>query len=84
MLSSKQQVFDQEAAIYNEGLKAPGYKDKIKYIPSVPNQRRNVIRFNPPFHEDVFTPIGEKFLKLIRKHFKKGTELGKLFNSSIM
>ena len=88
MLSSNQQVFEQEAQIYNEGLKVAGYKEKIKFIPPVPNQRkgnrrkRNVIWFNPPFHEDVSTPIGEKFLKLIRKHFKKGTELGKLFNSS--
>ena len=27
-------------------------------------------------------PTGENFIKLIKKHFKKGTEMGKLFNSS--
>ena len=90
MLSSYEQVFEQEAANYNEGLKAAGYQQMIRYIPQDPqqggrsrrNRRRNVIWFNPPFHEDVSTPIGENFIKLIKKHFKKGTEMGRLFNSS--
>ena len=90
MLSSNREVFEQEAAIYNEGLKAAGYQQMIRYIPQDPqqggrsrrNRRRNVIWFNPPFHEDVSTPIGENFIKLIKKHFKKGTEMGRLFNSS--
>ena len=38
MLSSNQEVFEQEAAIYNEGLKAAGYQQMIRYIPQDPQQ----------------------------------------------
>ena len=90
MLSSNEEVFEQETAVYNEGLKAAGYQQMIKYIPPDPqqgdrsgrNRKRNVIWFNPPFHEDVSTHIGENFIKLVSKHFKKGMEMGELFNSS--
>ena len=33
MLSSNEEVFEQETAVYNEGLKAAGYQQMIKYIP---------------------------------------------------
>ena len=38
MLSSNEEVFEQEAAIYNEGLKAAGYQQMIRYIPQDPQQ----------------------------------------------
>ena len=31
-LSSNEQIFNQEANLYNEGLKQAGYKEKIKYV----------------------------------------------------
>ena len=87
MLSSNEQVFNQEAYIYNEGLKQSGYNDKIHYIPpTVDNNRvnrrrkRNVIYFCPPWNDALKTNLGKKFLALIDKHFKKNTFLGKLFN----
>ena len=87
MLSSNEQVFNQEAYIYNEGLKQAGYDDKIQYIPpTVGNNRvnrkrkRNVIYFCPPWNDALKTNLGKKFLALIDKHFKKNTFLGKLFN----
>ena len=82
MLSSNQQVFEQEAQIYNEGLKVAGYKEKIKFIPPVPNQRkgnrrkRNVIWFNPPFSLNVKTNIGKEFLQFkFLNQFKNGLKL---------
>ena len=33
MLSSNQDIFDQEAPIYNEGLRLAGYNEQIQYIP---------------------------------------------------
>ena len=39
MLSSNEQVFNQESAVYNKGLRLAGYKDKVSYIPETGNQK---------------------------------------------
>ena len=90
ILSSNEEVFNQEAYIYNEGLKQAGYNDKIRYMPTTPDdvnrqankrrRKRNVIYFCPPWNDALKTNLGQKFLALIDKHFKKNTFLGKLFN----
>ena len=93
MLSSNQEIFNQESNIYNEGLRLAGYNDKISYIPPPPppsandnnnnkskRKKRNVIYFCPPWNDSLKTNLGKKFLSLIDKHFKKDTYLGKLFN----
>ena len=87
MLSSNEQVFNQEAYIYNEGLKQAGYNENIKYIPPTPtdtrvkrHRKRSVIYFCPPWNDALKTNLGKKFLSLIDKHFKNHTYLGKLFN----
>ena len=91
MLSSNEEVFNQESHIYNEGLRLAGYRDKINYIPANNDQnsqnnqskkrrKRNVIYFCPPWNDALKTNLGKKFLGLIDKHFKKDTFLGKLFN----
>ena len=87
MLSSNEQVFNQESQIYNEGLRLAGYKDKVKFIPEAENQqpnrrkrKRKVIYFLPPWNDAVGTPIGRNLFDLMRKHFKPNTLVGKLFN----
>ena len=91
MLSSNEEVFNQESHIYNEGLRLAGYREKINYIPANNDQnsqnnqskkrrKRNVIYFCPPWNDALKTNLGKKFLGLIDKHFKKDTFLGKLFN----
>ena len=86
MLSSNQDIFDQEAPIYNEGLRLTGYNEQIQYIPPSDENRnrrkrkRDVIYFCPPWNDSLKTNLGKKFLALIDKHFRRGTFLGKLFN----
>ena len=36
--------------------------------------------FNPPYSKNVITRVGQKFLKLIDKHFPVGSKLRKVFN----
>ena len=77
MLSSNQDIFDQEAPIYNEGLRMAGYNEQIQYIPPSDEYRnrrkrkRDVIYFCPPWNDSLKTNLGKKFLSLIDKHFKK-------------
>ena len=86
LLSSNQDIFDQEAPIYNEGLRLAGYNEQIQYIPPSDENRnrrkrkRDVIYFCPPWNDSLKTNLGKKFLALIDKHFRRGTFLGKLFN----
>ena len=86
-LSSNEQVFNQEAALYNEGLKQAGYKDKIKFVKKDENanvsrksRKRNIIYFCPPWNDALATNIGRRFLELIDKHFPNNSPLRKLFN----
>ena len=86
MLSSNEQVFNQECAVYNEGLRLAGYKDKVSYIPGTEDQqpkrkrKRKIIYFLPPWNDAVRTPIGRNLFNLMKKHFKPNTLVGKLFN----
>ena len=42
--------------------------------------QRNIIWYNPPFNLYCDTNVGREFRNLIKKHFLRGTDLGKLFN----
>ena len=87
-LSSSQAMFDRHASFYNRALRESGYSYEIKYT-AQPNQNPpkkhrerypNKYWFNPPFNMAVATRVGEHFLKLIDKHFPKGSEFHKYFN----
>ena len=88
LLSSNEEVFNEESAIYNEGLRIAGYKEKVRFIPDQNLQgqrrkrRRNLIHFLPPWNEAVATPICKNLFDLLEKHFKDGTLLGRLFNKN--
>ena len=73
-LSSNERIFHSSIAPYQDGLTKAGYDEKLEYIkPKESKKRRRckkVIWFNPPYSTNVRTNIGEKFLKLIDKHFK--------------
>jgi hypothetical protein len=43
-------------------------------------RKRRVLYFNPPWNEAVATDIGRLFLRLICKHFPKGSKLHKYIN----
>ena len=88
-LSSNEQIFNQEANLYNEGLKQAGYKDKIKFIRKENNdnnvgskrsRKRKIIYFCPPWNDALATNLGRRFLELIDHHFPRDSPLHKLFN----
>ena len=87
-ISSSKEMFESEVNHYQNALNEAGYEYLLEYKEADASdnkgkkkRRRNVIWFNPPFSKNVKTNLGAKFLSLIRKHFPKGSEFYKLFNS---
>jgi predicted GIY-YIG superfamily endonuclease len=82
--SLNEATFNEAAPIYEKALKDSGYETKLKYNPQKPknanNRKRNIIWFNPPFSKNVETKIGNRFLKLVDKHFPNEHKLHKIFN----
>lgn len=79
-ISSNEDIFKQAAIPYQEALEKSGYEHKLKYQPnSEPkrkrNRSRNIIWFNPPFSQNVKTPVGRKVLQLIDSCFKSDNSL---------
>ena len=83
-LSKNKEIFDENCKDYEEALKKSGYKDKLEYKEpktetnedkkdkqKKKTRKRNVLWYNPPFSESIDDNIGQKFLKLIDKHFGK-------------
>ena len=78
-------------ATYRNALAASGLSANIKYIDPTPpaamngskekrKRKRNVVWFNPPYSKSVRTNIAGTFLRLIDKHFPKGSKMNKIFN----
>ena len=76
--SLNKQIFKKVAPYYNNILKGCRDKEKIQFQqyehqqtqPRI-NRSRNIIWFNPPFSSNVKTNAVGKFLKLVKKHFRK-------------
>ena len=84
-LSSSEEVFEREKHIYDEALKNSGYTSKTQYIeenetPKKKKRQRNILWYVPPWNDQVSTPIGQLFLKLLDKHFPPGHPLHYHFN----
>ena len=79
-LSSNPEIFNEASKRYQNILNQFGYDYKLHYKPpnnenqnkskSSKNCKKNIIRFNPPFSENVSNNIGKYFLLLIQKHFQ--------------
>ncbi len=72
---------------YNDALKLNGYNYNISYTKAnnetVLNKRkRKCIWFNPPYCRSVKTNVGSKFLKIIKKHFSKDSNINKYINKN--
>ena len=90
-ISSCEEVFKAAAPLYEEALKSSGYREKLVYTSSTPNntntqrkkaRRRKIIWYNPPFSINVKTNIGKEFLKLVQTHFHGRHKFHKIFNKS--
>ena len=80
-------VFNEASDLYNDALKSCGYKETMKYTKEHrPRKRkkrtRKILWFNPPYSKSVKTNVAGQFLKLIDKHFPKGSKIHKLFNKN--
>ena len=81
-------VFQEAAPLYNNALKESGFEENVEYVgsrktkePVMKRKRaRRITWFNPPYSKNVITRVGQKFLKLIDKHFPVGSKLHKVFN----
>ena len=91
-ISSNEELFNQEAPIYQEALNKCGYSFNLKFNPERSNpenatkrqRKRKMIWFNPPFAMNVKTPIGRKFIQLVKDTFKKSNPLSKIFNKNTL
>ena len=87
-ISANEDIFNKAAPAYQNALNQSGYSYQLTYNPNTKTQypkkkhsrKRTITWFNPPFSKNVQTNVGEKFLKLIDKHFPKGSDLSKLIN----
>ena len=87
-ISSDEQAFSDASPLYVKALKEGGHSEGLQYLAhrktevkdSKRTGQRNVIWFNPPYSRNVKTTIGYNFLKLVDKHFSKGSTLHKIFN----
>ena len=91
-ISSNNDIFDQAAPLYNDALRNSGHTEPVEYLENRKtsqrrkrkNRRRNIIWFNPPFSRNVSTNLGQRFFRLINKHFPNGSCLHKIFNQTII
>ena len=72
---------------YEEAMRRSGHKSEIKYeTNSHPNKRRSrkrdIIWFNPPYSEHVYTNIGGEFRRLLTKNFPPTHRLHKICNNN--
>ena len=84
-ISSNENIFNEAKAEYEAALTASGFKNTMKFnkTPKLKrNRSRNIIWFNPPYSRNVKTNIGNAFLKIIKKHFKKDHKYYKIFNKN--
>ena len=83
LLSSTEEIFNKVKRPYEDALRLSGHRTKLQYKPPGDKKRirrRQITYFNPPFSKRVKTNIGRMFLRLIDKHFPKGTHLAKVMN----
>ena len=88
ILSSNEDIFNESAPQYQEGLNKAGYTHELKYDFEAKNgsntngknpRSRKVTWFNPPFSQSVKTNVGAEFLKIVDSSFPMGHPLHKAF-----
>ena len=85
-ISANEEIFDRAAPVYQAELNKNGYQHTLKFDPPAAQEKpkrsrnKNIIYFNPPYSVNVKTKIGQKFLKLLDKHFPPGSPLHPLLN----
>ena len=85
-ISSSKEIFEAAAPLFQNALKKAGYSHKLEFAEIIiePKRKRTKkeIWFNPPYNMNVKTNVGRKFLRMVDKHFPRGSVLHPLFNRS--
>ena len=88
-LSSTEEEFKEVKDDYELALKQAGYSQEMKFEEKSSGENNNkkkrsikICWFNPPFSNEVATNLSKLFNSLVKKHFKPGTLMGKLFNKN--
>ena len=84
-LSSSKEIFENEIKPYQEALITAGLKQKLEFVKvsdttKTRTRKKAVTWYNPPFNASVTTNFAARFLRLVDKHFPKGSPLSKIFN----
>lgn len=86
-LSKTKRDFEAVKANYQNALSKSEYKTELKFLGKDDNiatskrkRRRKIIYFQPPFSKAVKTPLGRRFLRLVKKHFDPTHPLSKILN----
>ena len=88
-LSCDEEAFNRAKGIYEAALRDSGFVPDLKFQPkeeenSQPrrNRKRNrkVIWYNPPFSSNVKSDVGQKFLRLLDRHFPPEHRYAGMFN----
>eukprot|EP00117_Sycon_ciliatum_P018056 scpid107808/ scgid16817/ len=80
-------VFNNAAPAYKEALSASGFPavltfDNGGHAKKRRDRKRNRTWYNLSFSKSVSTSIGQRILKLVRKHFPASSPLCKIFNKN--
>ena len=89
-ISHDVEVFKEAAPLYNNALKDSGFQDNVEYDESRKAKRtgprrsraRRITSFNPLYSKNIKTRLGQRFLRLIDRHFPVGSNLREIFNRS--
>ena len=85
-LSKSKQDFDFVKEHYQDALKKSNYQFDLTFVEKNTDgkakrkRRRKTIYFQPPFSKSVKTPLGRKFLQLVKKNFTPQHPLCKILN----
>ena len=82
--SCNEEVFNEVKPTYQTGLKNSGYNFEMKYNPRSKKEKkprkRRTVWFNPPWSNNIKTPIGNYFLEAVDQCFPKESPLHKIYN----
>ena len=88
MLSSNEQIFEEEKEVYEQALKESDFEGNLTYNATKPTKKRKrsrkIIWYNPPWSKSVKTPVGHYFLRAVDKCFPKGHFLHKFYNRNTL
>ena len=89
-ISCDEKEFDRSIPLYNQAVQQSEYDIELKYQPSNKDdkvkrtRKRNIVRFNPPYKNEVSSNIGKIFFYLLQKHFPPKHRLYKICNRNVI